>query len=91
MNRSDLIDSIALKTGLTKKDSEAALNAALETISQALAEGEKVQLMDFGGFSVKERAGRTARNPRTNEIVQVPPRRTVDFKPGKALKERVEN
>ena len=90
MNRADLVDGIALRTGFTKKDSETALTAVVELISEALERGEKVQLMDFGAFSVKERAGRTARNPRTNEAVRVPPRQAVDFKPGKALRERVE-
>lgn len=90
MNRSDLVDAIAVRTGFTKKDSETVLNAAVDIISEALEEGEKVQLMDFGAFAVKERAARTARNPRTNEAVSVPARRAVTFTPGKALKTRVE-
>ncbi len=89
MNKTELIAEVAAKTGLSKKDSEKALNAALDTITSALKEGEKVSLVGFGVFGVKEREARMGRNPRTKEEIPVPASRVPQFKAGKALKETV--
>lgn len=89
MNRVELIDAIASKSGLTKKDAKAALEATLETIGEALAAGNDVVLVGFGTFSTSARAARTARVPGTDKIVDVPATTAVKFKAGKALKEAV--
>ncbi|MBQ3089468.1 MAG: HU family DNA-binding protein [Oscillospiraceae bacterium] len=89
MNKSELIQQAAIRSGLSKRDTELALNAALEVMGEALAQGDKVQLMGFGAFETKDRAPRTARNPKTLEPVELPASRTVSFRPGKALKESV--
>ena len=89
MNKAELVIAIAEKTQMTKKDSEAALVAALDAITAALAEGERVQLVGFGSFEVKARAARVARNPKTGEAVQIPASKAPVFKPGKALKDAV--
>ena len=90
MNKSELVAAVAERTGLPKKDSERILTAAFETITDALEAGEKVQLVGFGVFDVKERAARIGRNPRTKEEIQIAASRTPVFKPGKLLKEAVE-
>jgi DNA-binding protein HU-beta len=90
MNKPDLISGVAEKAGLTKKDSEAAVNAVLEVISGALQSGDKVQLVGFGSFEVKNRAERAGKNPRTGEPVQIPATKVPAFKAGKALKELVQ-
>lgn len=87
MNKQELITYTAEKTGLSKKDTETTLNAALETIAKALAENEKVQLVGFGSFEVKERAARVGRNPKTKEAIEIPAARVPAFKPSKALKD----
>ena len=89
MNKSELVTAMAEKSSLSKKDCEAALDAFVSAIGDALKSGDKVQLVGFGAFEVKERAARTARNPRTNEPVNIPASRLPTFKPGKALKETV--
>ena len=89
MNKSELVAVMSEKTRLTKKDCEAALDSFVAAIGDALKSGDKVQLVGFGAFEVKERAARTARNPKTNEPMQVPASRLPMFKPGKALKETV--
>lgn len=89
MNKAELITAVAEKTALSKKDSEKAVNAALETITAALAAGDKVQLVGFGGFEVKERGARVGRNPMTREEIQIPASRVPAFKAGKALKDAV--
>lgn len=89
MNKSDLINAIAEKSGLTKADSKAALEAAVEAISAALAAGEKVALVGFGTFSVAEKAARTGINPRTKETIEIAARKTVKFKQGAELAEKV--
>lgn len=89
MNKTELISTVAEKTGLTKKDTERVLNATLDAISQALAKGEKVQVTGFGSFEVKTREARLGRNPRTKEVVQIPATRLPAFKASQALKERV--
>ena len=89
MNKAELIAAVAEKATLSKKDSEAAVNAALEAITAALQDGDKVQLVGFGSFEVKKRAARTGRNPRTKEVVEIPASQVPVFKAGKALKDAV--
>ena len=89
MNKTELIAAVAERTGLTKKDTEKALSAALETITAELAKGEKVQLAGFGSFEVKTREARVGRNPRTKETMEIPASRAPVFKASKALKETV--
>ena len=71
-NKADLVDKVADKTGLTKKDSNAAVEAVFDSIQEFLAEEEKVQLIGFGTFEVRERAARKGRNPQTGEEIQIP-------------------
>ena len=87
MNKTELINAVAEKAVLSKKDSEAAVTAALDVISAALAEGDEVRLVGFGTFEVKKRAARTGRNPKTKEPVEIPASKVPAFKPGKALKD----
>jgi len=89
MNKAELIAAVAEKTALSKKDSEKAVNAALDAITEALVGGDKVQLVGFGGFEVKERGARVGRNPMTREEIQIPASRVPAFKAGKALKDAV--
>ncbi|MDE6022640.1 MAG: HU family DNA-binding protein [Muribaculaceae bacterium] len=85
MNKTDLVNEIAAKAGLTKVDSKAALDAVLESISQALANEDKVQLIGFGTFAVVEKPSREGINPRTKEKIQIPARKVVKFKPADGL------
>ena len=89
MNKSELIALTAENTGLTKKDTERVLNAALDAITAAMAEHEKVQLSGFGTFEVKEREARIGRNPRTKESIEIPATFVPSFKPSKALKDLI--
>ncbi len=89
MNKTELVLKISEKSELTKKDSEKALNAFVEAVSEALADGEKVQLVGFGTFEVRERAERTGRDPRTGNPIKIPASKTPAFKAGKALKDSV--
>lgn len=89
MNKSELVSAIAEKSGLSKKDCEKALCAAIESIEEALVKGDKVQLVGFGAFEVKERAARTGRNPKTKEAIEIPASKIPMFKAGKALKDAV--
>ena len=89
MNKTELIDQIAEKSGLTKKDSETALNATVDAITSALAGGDKISLVGFGTFEVKDRAARMGRNPKTKEEVQIPASKAPVFKTGKQLKDAV--
>ena len=89
MNKTELIAVAAEKSGMTKKDAERVLNAALDTISATLAEGSRVQLSGFGIFEVKEREARVGRNPRTMEAIEIPATRTPVFKASSALKNTV--
>ena len=89
MNKADLIGTIAASSGLSKKDSEKALGATIDAITAALKAGDKVQLVGFGVFEVKNRAARTGRNPKTKETIQIPASKTPQFKAGKALKDAV--
>lgn len=87
MNKTELIDSIAEKSGLTKKDSEKALNALVKSVEEALANNEKVQLVGFGSFEVRQRAARKGRNPQTMEEIDIPESNVPTFKAGKDFKE----
>ena len=89
MNKTELIAAIAAKTGLSKKDADKALAATIETIADAMAAGNKVQLVGFGSFETKTRAARTGRNPKTNETIEIVASTSVGFKPAKALKDAV--
>ena len=89
MNKAELIVDVATKTGLSKKDSELAVNATFDAITAALTAGEKVQLVGFGAFDVKERGVRIGRNPKTKEEIEIPASRVPQFKAGKVLKEAV--
>jgi DNA-binding protein HU-beta len=89
MNKSDLIDAIAASTGLTKADAGRALDATTSNIAKALKKGSTVSLVGFGTFSVKKRAARLGRNPRTGETIKIKASKTPGFKAGKALKDAV--
>ena len=89
MNKGELINAVAAN-GLTKKDAEAAVNTVFGAIGDALAKGENVALLGFGTFTVKTRAAREGRNPRTGEVVKIKASKVPAFKAGKALKNKVE-
>ena len=89
MNKAELIAAVADKTSLSKKDTEKAVNATIDTITSSLEAGEKVQLVGFGVFDVKTRGVRMGRNPKTKEEIEIPASRVPLFKAGKALKEAV--
>jgi len=89
MTKVELINAIADQAGLTKKDADAALKATVNAITDALKNGEKVQLVGFGTFEVRERGERTGRNPRTKETIVIPASKAPAFKAGKALKDAV--
>ena len=89
MNKAELVIAIAEKTQMTKKDSEAALVAALDAITAALAEGERVQLVGFGSFEVKARAERLGRNPQTGATMEIAATTLPTFKASSALKDAV--
>lgn len=89
MNKADLVGKIAVETGMTKKDAEKFVGAFFETIESALKAGDKVQLIGFGTFEVRERQARKGRNPQTGAEIDIPAARIPAFKPGKALKDAV--
>ena len=89
MNKTQLIDVVATKTGLTKKAAEAAVNAANEAITEALKAGDKVQIIGFGTYEVKERAAREGRNPKTGETITIAASKAPAFSAGKALKDAI--
>jgi DNA-binding protein HU-beta len=89
MNKTDLINAIAAKSGLNKKNSEAALNSFLGTVEDSLSKGEKVVLVGFGTFEVRNRATRKGRNPQTKQEITIPASKAPVFKAGKGLKEKV--
>lgn len=89
MNKSDLIDQIALNTDISKAAAGRALDATIDSITDALKSGEQVVLVGFGTFQVKDRAARTGRNPRTGETIQIQASRSPGFKAGKVLKDAV--
>ena len=89
MNKADLVAKVAEKSGVTKKDAEKAVAGIFAAVQEALVAGDKVQVLGFGTFEVKERAARTGRNPQTGEELQIAASKNPSFKPGKALKEAV--
>ena len=89
MNKSDLVDAIADSAGLSKADAGRALDAVVDTITGALQSGGSVSLVGFGTFSVRDRAARTGRNPRTGQTIQIAASKNPAFKAGKALKDAV--
>lgn len=89
MNKADLVDSVAQKTELTKRDSERAINAVIDSIGEALARGDKISLVGFGTFEVRRRAARTGRNPQTGKEIAIPATRVPVFRAGKSLRAEV--
>lgn len=89
MKKTELVDAVATKAELTKKGSAKAVDALFETIASTLSKEEKIQLIGFGTFEVRERAARTGRNPQTGEEMNIPASKVPAFKPGKELKEAV--
>lgn len=89
MNKQELVNAIATETGLSKKDTEATLNSFVNVVSKTLAKKDKVQLVGFGTFETRKRAARTGRNPQTGEEIKIKASTVPAFKPGKALKEKV--
>ncbi|APO48373.1 HU family DNA-binding protein [Paenibacillus sp. FSL H7-0942] len=89
MNKSDLITHVSEATELSKKDVTKAVDAVFEAISEALQSGDKVQLVGFGNFEVRERSARKGRNPQTGEEIEIPASKIPAFKPGKALKDGI--
>ena len=89
MNKSELISKVAEKSGLQKKQATAAIEAFVETVEETLAKGEKIQIIGFGNFEVRERAGRTGRNPQDGSEIYIEPSKNVKFKAGKELKDKV--
>ena len=89
MKKVELVEAIAEKAGLTKADATKALDATLATITEALANGDKINLVGFGTFAVSKRSAREGRNPRTGETVKIAARNAVTFKAGAALKDAV--
>lgn len=87
MNKVSLIAKIAEKSGLNKKQAELALAAFIDSVTEALKEGDKVQMMGFGTFEVKERSARTGRNPATGETIEIPASKAPTFKAGKSFRE----
>ena len=89
MNKTELIAVAAENAGMTKKDAERVLNAAIDAITLSLSKGEKVQLSGFGTFEIKEREARVGRNPHTRESMEIPATRVPSFKASKALKDNI--
>ncbi len=89
MNKTELINAVAQKAAISKKDAETALAAVLGSIEDALVKGEKVQLIGFGTFEVKERAARTGHNPKTGASIEIAAAKVPSFKAGAALKNAV--
>lgn len=90
MNKTELISELAQKVNMTKKDAEKVVNAFFSTVEDALKSGDKVQLIGFGTFEVRERQARKGRNPQTGEEISIPAARVPAFKAGKALKDAVD-
>ena len=89
MKKAELAAVVAEKTNLTKKDADAAITAVVEAVTEALVKGDKVQLVGFGTFEVRERGARTGKNPRTGEVIEIAACKQPAFKAGKALKDAV--
>ena len=91
MNKTELIASVAEKSGLTKKDAEKAVSAVIESVMESVASNEKVQLVGFGTFELRTRNERTGRDPRTNKSIIIPAAKVPAFKAGKLFKDAVNN
>lgn len=89
MNKSELIHTVSERVGMSKKDTTRIIEAMFDTIAESLARGDKVQLVGFGNFEIRERAARVGRNPQTGEVIQIAPSRVPAFRAGKALREEV--
>ncbi len=89
MNKTELVAAMAAKAELSKKDTEKALKAFMETVSEELKKGEKIQLVGFGTFEVVKRAARTGKNPQTGKAIKIPASKAPKFKAGKGLKDTV--
>ena len=89
MTRTELVANVAEKSGITKKDADKVLSSVFEAIKQALVEGDKVQVIGFGTFEIRNRSARKGRNPQTGEEIDIPASKLPSFKAGKALKEAV--
>ncbi len=89
MNKQELVDKVAKKAELTKKDTQNAIDAMLEAVMDALKKGGSVTLVGFGSFKVAKRAARKGRNPQTGKTINIPARKTPKFTPGKSFKEKV--
>ncbi|HEW91837.1 MAG TPA: HU family DNA-binding protein [Thermotogaceae bacterium] len=89
MNKKTLVAEVAKKAGTTKKEAQKVVDAFIQTVSEALAKGEKVRLVGFGSFVVKERAARKGVNPRTKKAINIPAKKVPKFVPGKELREKV--
>ncbi len=89
MNKAELINAVAVKLNASRREADKMVNAVLDTITEALKKGEKVQVVGFGAFEVKKRASHSGHNPRTKEPIEVPETLLPQFKAGKALKEAV--
>ncbi|ASS91749.1 MAG: HU family DNA-binding protein [Bacillaceae bacterium] len=89
MNKTELINAVAEASELSKKDATKAVDAVFDTILESLKKGDKVQLIGFGNFEVRERSARKGRNPQTGEEIEIPASKVPAFKPGKALKDAV--
>ncbi len=89
MNKAELISAIAEKSGLSKANAKKALDAFIETVTEALAKGDRVSLVGFGSWKVAERKARKGRNPRTKEVITIPAKKVVKFSAGAGLAEKV--
>ncbi|MFC5713477.1 HU family DNA-binding protein [Thalassorhabdus alkalitolerans] len=89
MNKTDLINAVAEQADLSKKDASKAVDAVFDSITDTLKQGDKVQLVGFGSFEVRERASRKGRNPQTGEEIEIPATKNPAFRPGKQLKDSV--
>ena len=89
MNKEELVNAVAAKTKLSKKETEATINATIDAVSAALSKGDKVTLVGFGTFQVRERAAREGRNPRTGAVLKIAAKKAPTFSAGKGLKEAV--
>ena len=91
MNKTELVDKMAQKSGLTKKDAEKALNAFVDSVEEAVAANDKVQMVGFGTFELRQRAARDGRDPRSGAVIKIPASNSPAFKAGKGFKDLVNN
>ena len=91
MIKSELVKALSLRSGLSSQDARTVIDAVFDTISDSLANGNRVELRGFGSFNLKQREAKDGRNPKTGEVVHVPEKRVMYFKPGKEMRERVDS